>query len=88
MPPAPAAAKIAPISGVAYPTPRMRSLATALHGPAFAASIGSMLEDAVAVNALAEALDRAIEAGLSSDGRIDLKAAAVCLIKEMRESQK
>ncbi len=63
-------------------------MATALHGPGFAKSIDSMLEDAVAVNALAGMLDRAFEAGLSKDGRIDLKEAAMSLIKQMREVQK
>ncbi len=80
--------KLSHISGIAYPTKRLRTLAIALHGIDFANSIGSMVDDAVAVNALAEALDRAFEAGLSKDGRIDLKVAAVHLIGELRRSQK
>ena len=82
------ATKIAPISGVARPTPRMKHLATTLHGPGFASSIDSMLEDATAVNALAGALDRALVAGTAKDGRLDLQEAAMHLIKELRRNQK
>jgi hypothetical protein len=80
--------KVVQISGVARPTRRMTALATALHGPRMAASIDSMLEDAVAVDALAGAIDRALIAGTSRDGRIDLKETAIHLIREMRRSQK
>ena len=80
--------KIVNISGVAHPTRRMRSLSLSLHGPQFAASVDSMLEDAVAVNALADAIDRSLIAGTSKDGRIDLRETAIALIKEMRRSQK
>ncbi len=74
--------------GIARPTEKMKHIATTLHGPKFAASIDSMLEDATAVNALAAALDRAFSAGLSNDGRLDLRESAMCLIKEMRNNQK
>ncbi len=66
----------------------MRHLANTLHGPGFIGSIDSMLEDAVAVNALADAIDRALIVGTSRDGRIDLKETAMALIKEMRRNQK
>ena len=80
--------KLSQLSAVIRPTRRMRHLATTLHGPGFAGSIDSMLEDAVAVNALAEAIDRALIVGTSKDGRIDLKETAMALIREMRRSQK
>jgi hypothetical protein len=80
--------KIVQISGVAYPTRRMRGLATALHGPKFALSIDSMLEEAGAVNALAEAMEKSLEAALSKDGRVDMKNAAIHLIRLMRNNQK
>ena len=80
--------KLSQISGVARPSDGLRRIATVLHGPSFAASIDSMLEDALAVNALAEAIDRALIHGTSKDGRIDLRETAMHLIREMRGSQR
>jgi len=83
-----AESRIGQLSGVARPTPMMRHLALTLHGPKMAESIDSMLEDAVAVNALATAMDRAMVAGTNASGNVDMREAAMHLIKEMRRSQK
>ena len=80
--------RVSQLSGVARPTRRMRHLAMTLHGPKMAASIDAMLEDAVAVNALAGAIDRALIAGTSKDGRIDLQETALCLMRELRRNQR
>jgi hypothetical protein len=80
--------KIAPISGVAKPSKRMLRIATALHGDKFCRSIGAMLNDAKAVDILAGVLDRALMAGLKSDGRIDLREAALHVIQELRRHQR
>lgn len=80
--------KIGQLSGVARPTIRMRQLATTLHGDKFASSVDSMLQDAVAVDALAGAIDRALIEGTSKDGRIDLKVTAAALMRELKNNQK
>ena len=80
--------KLAQISGVAHLTPKFRHMAETLHGRGFARTIFEMAEDAVAVDALAGALDRAFNAGLSADGRLDLREAAMHLIREMKANQK
>jgi hypothetical protein len=47
-----------------------------------------MIEDATAVNALAALLDRAFNHALSPTGSLDLKEAAIFMIREMRRSQR
>lgn len=78
----------APLTGVAHLTPKFRHMAETLHGPGFVRDVFEMAEDAVAVDALAQALDRAFTHALSADGRLDLREAAMHLIKEMKASQK
>jgi hypothetical protein len=80
--------KVVNISGVARPSRRMLNMALALHGPKFAQSIDAMVDDAKTVDALAGALDRALLAGTSKDGRVDMREAALALIKELRRHQK
>lgn len=69
------------------PSKRLRRMAEAIHGKNFAMSIDSAIYDAKVVNAVAASLERAFEAGLTKDNRIDFKTAAVHMIKEMRENQ-
>lgn len=80
--------KVVHVSGVARPTKRMRRLASMMHGDRFATSLDSMMVDAIAIDALAGMLDRAFEAGLTKDGRIDLKVAAATLLGEIKANQK
>ena len=80
-------ARIGHLSGRAKLTPKFRHQAEVLHGKGFALSIDAMVEDAVAVDALASLLDRAFSAALSKDGRLDLREAAMFVIREMRASQ-
>ncbi len=82
------AAKLAQISGVAHLTPKFRHMAETLHGPGFVNDIFAMAEDAVAVDALAGLLDRAFSHALSTDGRLDLREAAMFVLKAMKEHQK
>lgn len=81
-------AKVVQIAGRCRPTPRLQRLATVLHGPQFATSINLMVEDSIAVNALAELLDRAMTACTTKDGRLDLREMAMFVIKEMRGAQR
>lgn len=76
------------LAGVAHPTPLMRRMAIARHGPQGVATIDSMIEDAVAVNAMADLMGRALDATANKDGKADLKEAAMFVIKEMRRNQK
>jgi len=80
--------KIVNISGRAKPTRRMRALATILHGDKFARSVDSMIDDAVAIDALAGAIDRALTESVTSDGRVDLKKAAAHILGEIKRAQR
>ena len=80
--------KVVPIRAATLkPSRRLRRMALALHGPGFLGSIADMTRDAVAVEALAAALDRALNAALSKDGRLDLRVAAEHLLGEMKRNQ-
>jgi hypothetical protein len=79
--------KLALISGVAHLTPKYRHMAETLHGPGFQRTVEQMCNDAVFVDGLARLLDRAFEHAHAADGRIDLREAAMFMIKEMRENQ-
>jgi hypothetical protein len=80
--------KTVQIAGHGRPSLLMRRIAHARHGKNFALSIDSMIEDATAVNALAALLDRAFNHALSPTGSLDLKEAAIFMIREMRRSQR
>lgn len=79
--------KVVHITGVARPSRRMRRMAEALHGKNFAMSIDSAIYDAKIVNAVAGAIERALVAGTNKDGNVDMREAAVHMIKEMRRNQ-
>lgn len=79
--------KIVHVTGVARPSRRMRRMATAMHGKGFAMSIDSSIYDAKIVNAVAGALERALIAGTNTDGKLDMREAAIHLIQEMRRNQ-
>ncbi len=80
--------KVVSIAGVARPTVRLRQMAAALHGNRMAEAIDSMVEDSKVVDALAGSIDRALIAGQTKDGRIDLRVAALTMLAEMRRNQK
>lgn len=80
--------KTVQISGRGRPSRLMRRIAEARHGKEFSLSIDSMVEDAKAVDGLAQLLDRAFNHALSPTGSLDLKEAAIFMIREMRRSQK
>ena len=79
--------KIGSLSGVARPSRFMRRLAGQF-GTTHLTSIDSMIEDAVMVNGVAAAMERALVAGTSKDGKVDMKTAAIHLIREMRKNQR
>lgn len=76
------------VRGHGRPSRLMIRMALARHGKKFAHSVDSMLEDAVAVRAMAGLLDRAFNHALKGDGRLDLNDAAIYMIREMRRHQK
>lgn len=80
--------KVVKISGVARPTARVIATAEAIHGRKFACCIFEAVEDAKAVNALAGILDEALVHAQATDGRIDLKMAAIFIIRKMKGAQK
>lgn len=79
--------RVAHISGVARPSPRLRRMAAVLHGSRMANAIESMVEDTKAVDALAALLDRAMTTHVTKDGRLDLREVALFVIREMRSHQ-
>lgn len=79
--------QLAQISGVAHLTPKYRHMAETLHGAGFKRTVEQMANDAVLVDGMARLLDRAFEHAHAADGRIDLREAAMFMIKEMRENQ-
>ncbi len=65
----------------------MRRMAHAIHGTQMLTSINAMIEDAKAVAGVAALLERSLEAGMSADGRVDMKEAAIYFIRQMRGNQ-
>ncbi len=80
--------RIAPISGVGRPSYRLRRMAEVLHGNKMADAVETMIFDAKAVNALAEAMDQALLASTNLSGNVDMKDAALHLIQWMRRNQR
>jgi hypothetical protein len=79
--------KVVPIRAHLQPSRKMRRMAQAVHGASFASSMNSMLNDAAIVNAVAGAMERALQAGTNKDGKVDMREAAMHLIAEMRRNQ-
>lgn len=80
--------KIVQISGVANPTQRTLRMAEVLYGKGTALAMNSVIEDAMMIDGMARALDQAFNAGLSADGRLDLRESAMFLINLMKANQK
>jgi hypothetical protein len=80
--------KFSLISGIAHLTPKYRHMAETLHGEGFKRTVEQMANDAVLVDGLARLLDMAFNHALASDGRIDLREAAMFMINELQSNQK
>lgn len=76
------------ISGIAQPTDKVRRAAEILHGPRVAARMDQVMDDEIAVRALAGILTRAMETQQSKDGRIDMRDVAAYVLAEMRRHPK
>lgn len=81
-------AKVVQISGHALPGPGMRARLTSLGLVPNAQTIGRVMEDIVAVDALARILTEAIDASTTKDGRLDTKDVAAFVLRRMKEHQR
>lgn len=75
---------LAQISGIAYPSPKILALATSIHGRGVAKRLSQIMDDTVAVDALARLLTEAIEKKTTKDGRIDMRDVAAHVLSEMK----
>lgn len=80
--------KVVNISGVARPSKRMKHLARTVHGERFERNLGAMLNDAIAIEALAGCLDRAMTKAVNGSGNLDLKLMAAELLGELKRNQR
>jgi len=76
------------IAAVLYPMPAIRRAATALYGKGATLALEEIIEDTIAIDALAGALDKHIQSSVTSDGRLDLREVAAKLIRDMKDNQK
>lgn len=76
------------LSGVARPTEKMRRQMRMMRGPRAAAQLDQILEDTVAIDALARLLTEALEKCQTKDGRVDMRDVAVHVLREMRRHPK
>jgi hypothetical protein len=76
------------LSGVAHPTPALLRKLGRMYGPAPVPDLPRVLDDLVAVDALAGLLDRAMAAHTTKDGRLDLRDVAAFVLKEIKENQR
>lgn len=69
------------IRGTARPAPRLRATLKGLRG---GKAMDALLDDCVAIDALAGLLAEAIERNTTPDGRVDMRCVAAAVIAEMR----
>ena len=67
---------------------KVKRAATILHGSQGVARIGQIMDDEVAVNALAQLIEQAIVARQTKDGRIDWRDVAAHVLAVMRRHPK
>ena len=76
------------LSGVARPSAYLKGLMSCLHTPGGTRTLQSVVEDAKMVDGLAIAMEQALASATASDGRVDMKVAAMHLLQTMRENQR
>lgn len=81
-----AGAKVMQVHGRARPVGKMLKVAMLLHGPDMAVRLDKVMEDEVAVNALACLLTEQIEKHTTKDGRVDMRDVAAGVLLHMRRS--
>ena len=80
--------KIAPLRGIARPSPRLVGQIGRIYGPRAVGQFTQIMDDVVAVDALARLLTEAIERNTTKDGRIDMKDVAAHVLGEMKRHPK
>jgi hypothetical protein len=80
--------KIAPLRGIARPSRRLTGQIGRLYGPKAVERFDQIMDDVVAVDALARLLTEAIERNTTKDGRIDMKDVASHVLGEMKRHPK
>ena len=78
----------APISCLMRPSDAWKTRLGMLLPQGETIAIERVLNATDAVDRLAEAMERALEAGMSSDGRVDMKTAAAHLLRDIMHAQK
>lgn len=76
---------IAPLSGIARPTRALRNRIGKLYSPGETREITAMMDDFVAVDALARLLTEGIDKVTTKDGRLDTKDLAAFVLRHMRK---
>lgn len=79
--------KVVQVRGRAKPAGKMLKVAMLLHGPGAAVRLDRIMEDEVAVDALARLLTEQIEKNTTKDGRVDMRDVAAGVLLHMRRSQ-
>lgn len=82
--------RIGELRGVARPSPALRrrlGIINAVGAHALPHSVEGIINNSIAVDALARLLTEAIEKNQRTDGRVDMKDVAAHVLAEMRASQ-
>ena len=76
------------LAGNGVLTDKVRRAAEIIHGVGSPSRVDQIMEDEVAVNALAGLLTRAIESCQAKDGRLDMRDVAAYVLREMKRNQR
>ncbi len=81
--------RVVSITGTCRPSRRLRRMAQVLHGSSVANAVETAIFDAKAINALAVAMESAIDSARHpTTGLVDMKDAALHLIQTLRSNQR